>query len=325
MSKNIDVKVKDKVNKSDLFGSKLVIEFNGKNNNHTIVNAIRRVAMDSIPTYAFWKDLMVIEANTSIFNNDYMKLRLSQLPIFDIKSDIEFLHPRFWDKVDYKDTKREKHLKEKNIEFYLNVHNNTPENINVTTNDARVVIDSEITQMYNKKYPILITQLRPNESFKCYLRATLGVGEKNNIWSAVNTSFYDIDEKEESKITLTLESQGQLTEKDILVKSAGNIIYKLDEFKNIINKKIKDKEITDENLIRFEFKNEDHTFGELLNRAFQDHPKITFSGVSKPDHLIKMIRFTVQAETSPVKYMLEQIDYLHNLFTDLKMKFDKIN
>jgi hypothetical protein len=31
--------------------------------------------------------------------------------------------------VDYKDPKRERHLKEKNIEFYLNVHNNTPERI----------------------------------------------------------------------------------------------------------------------------------------------------------------------------------------------------
>ena len=53
--------------------------------------------------------------NTSIFNNDYMRLRLAQLPILNTECDVIDLEPKFWQTIDYSDPKRERHEKEKNI------------------------------------------------------------------------------------------------------------------------------------------------------------------------------------------------------------------
>jgi DNA-directed RNA polymerase alpha subunit len=72
-----------------MFESRLEFELTGIN--HTIVNTYRRVILSDIPIYAF--DNITITENTSVFNNNYMKLRLRNLPVIGIHSDTAFYVP----------------------------------------------------------------------------------------------------------------------------------------------------------------------------------------------------------------------------------------
>jgi DNA-directed RNA polymerase alpha subunit len=86
---------------------------NGFNNNYTLfiikgqdinyitINTLRRVILTLVPTFAFDPENIIIEKNTSVYNNDYMKLRLSSIPLINssyesnkmiIKNDSSILH-----------------------------------------------------------------------------------------------------------------------------------------------------------------------------------------------------------------------------------------
>lgn len=327
-STNIDINIKEVESKKfhELHGSYLTLELSGKNLNVKYINTIRRVAMDEIPIYAFPSELIKIEGNTSIFNNDYMKLRLSQLPILDVDSELNYLDNKYLNMgLNFDDPNFIKYEKEKIIEIYINSYNNTPDNMNVTTNDIKYVEDGEPMNKYSTKYPILLTQLRPNETFKAHMKAALSTGIKSNIFSASSNCFYDYDE-ESNKLILTLESQGQIPENIILIKSCNFIIKKLGDFKNYFEERIKETPEYKKNLtMTFEFENEDHTMGEILNDCFQDHPKIVFCGLSKPSPLERTIKIKViSSDENLIKYITECIDYLTNVYNHILKEFKKI-
>jgi DNA-directed RNA polymerase subunit L len=317
--------------------SKLVLDFKGKDISNVILNTIRRVCFDDIPTYAFPSELISITDNTTIFDNDMMKNRLSQLPILNTQLDLYYLDQSFWKNIDYSDKKRTKHEKERLIEIQLNVTNDTQNIKNVTTNDIRYYEDgTEVFGKYHKDAPVLLVQLKPADSFKCTMRAALGIGELNDIWASASMVFYDdhttddikggFVEQKEPHITFTIESQGMMDEYMLLIKACLYIQKKLSDIKSEIDKRVKSKEIVDGSSIVFDLVNEDHTIGALINWAFQSHQNILFSGVAKPDHLLKMIRLKVYTDKkSPIPFMFEQIDMLIDLYKQLEIDISKLS
>lgn len=311
--------------------SKLSLEISGKDLDFRIVNTIRRVVLDDIPTYAFPTGLITVSANTSIFNNDQMRLRLSQLPIINTDCDLFYLESRYSKDVNYNDPKRLIHPLEKKIEISVNAYNDSNKLKYVTTNDIKYYEDGEeIKNKYNTTCPPLLVQLRPSETFICSMRASLGHGDTDDIWAAVSNAYYeDIGNDIDQKIVLHLESQGQLDEYDILIKSCKYIKYKLEEIKKLIDTRFKSKEIeTINNKLLLRFNNEDHTMGELLNYAFQNHPHIIFSGTSKQDHLIKSIQIIIEYSKemkSPLDPIFEQIEYLTNMYDHIEKQLTKLN
>jgi DNA-directed RNA polymerase subunit L len=310
--------------------TKLVLDFKGKDVNNIIINTLRRVSMDDIPCYAYTFEQMKITDNTSIFNNDMVRCRLEQLPVPNIICDLFDLDESFWKNIDYSDPKRLKHPKEKSLELNINVYNNTNDIKNVTTNDSKFYEDGyEIVDKYNKECPILLIQLRPAETFKCTMRAVLGVGLRSNIWAASGNSYFDdntidvngnIIDNENNRTTLTIESLGQYTEYDILIKSCMFIKKKLDAILNNVMEKINSKELIESKEMIFILDNEDHTMGELLNDSFQNHPDIIFSGVSKSDHFIRSMKIIICVNKlkSPIKPMIEQIELLKQFFDHIE-------
>lgn len=318
--------------------SKLVLEFSGQDNANVIVNTLRRVLYDNIPTYAFSSDLIKISDNNTIFNNDYMRLRLSQLPVLNTDLDIFFLDPIYWLNNDYSDPKRPKHPSEKRIEIAINVYNDSNFKKNITTNDIHYYEDGVEVQKYNRECPILLIQLRPAETFKCTMKAVLGVGERDNIWASVADAYYDdlttddikgnIIENPDKRIIFTVESQGQEDEYVLLIKACNYIIKKLDDIRNDLNKKFASKEIKESNEIILVLDGEDHTMGQLLNFSFQNHPDILYSGVAKPDHLVNSIRFKVSCADnikSPIKPIFDQINLLKELYLNIEKQLVKLN
>jgi DNA-directed RNA polymerase subunit L len=315
MSKNLDIKltVKEYIPRKTFVSSKLSLDFEGKDVYPKLINTISRVAGNGLPSYAFPPQLINIEQNTTAaFDNQYMQLRLSNLPIYDVSIDSFHLHDKYWKNVNYADLNRDKNPLEKDIKIYLNHHNNSNQIQHVTTNDVKVYIDGEEVQMYDKNYPILIIKLRPNDSFKFNMKAVLGLGELHAIWRSAVNSYAPYNDK---TYELHLHSNGQESEFVILVKSCKHILKRLDDIKAQIEKMVREREIKNDSKLALILDGEDHTMGEILNYEFQSHPNLT-SGVCKPDLLIKSVTFKLEALDSSkiIKSILECIDTLINKY-----------
>lgn len=329
---DINIKELDNHTSNGLDASWLTLNMSGNDLNIKLVNSLRRTISNNVPTYAIPQELITIETNTTVaFNNDYMRLRLSQLPVYGIDSELYFLAEKYWskEKVNYADQKREKHPKEKNIEFYLNTHNNTASIVPITTNDLKVYIDGEHVSPYNSQYPILLVKLRPNDRFKCHMKACLGVGDRNVIWSGARNAYYEIND-ENNNIQFTIEGNGQCHEYDILIRGCKFLIKKYTDLKNDLISQIEKKQILPEKVIFLKLEKEDYTIGEPLNYEFQSHSDIIRSGLTKPDHLVKAILIKVESRAgidSPLDAMMNCLDivvkkYSHigKLLSDIKQK-----
>jgi len=305
--------------------SQLKLELSGINS--ITANTLRRIIQDDLPIYAFPPELIKIEQNTSTFNNDQMKDHLSQLPILDQDCGISYLDPIYWKEVDYKNIDREKHKNEQTIDLYVNVHNVSSEIMNVTIDNAKIFVDGEQVDMW-KKYtekPLLI-QLKPDATFKCHMRSALGTAERNAIWASGLAFPYE--NEKEKKILFTLESFGQIDEYTLLVKACEYINHKLAEFKKQLEKNVTEGKIPNKKIIFIELEDEDFTLGNIVNDLLQDHPNIIFSGVAKPDHLIKAIRIKVECDDkfpSPIKPLYEVIDNLIERFNTIKTQLKALS
>lgn len=304
----------------------LTLRFSGKDINNKMLNALRRLVCNNVPSYAFPPELINIEENTCVaFNNDYMRLRLSMLPILNLDSDIFFLHEQFWKGVNYADPKREKHHSEVSVELYCNVHNNSNIIKNVTTNDVRYYVDGVQTFPYDKEYPYLIIKLRPNDTFKCHMKGALGIGENKAYWNAARNASYDCFD---NKIDLTVWSTGQMSEYALLRKACSYIIKKMEDINIELERRVDTKELIEEKTMLFVLDGEDHSIGELINYELQSHPDIIFSGNTKPDHLIKSVTITIEASSkikSPLNAIRDCIKLISNKMTIIREKLRILN
>ena len=318
MSKNFDIKlsVKSYTPRKTHVSSSLKLEFEGKDVYPKLINTISRVAANGLPTYAFPTQLINIEHNTcAAYDNQYMQLRLSNLPFYDVPIDLYHLHDKYWKNVNYSDINREKHPLEKDIKIYLNVHNNSNQIQQITTNDIKMYIDGEEVQSYDKNYPILLVKLRPNDSFKFNMKAALGIGEFHTIWRSAVNSYAPYDDK---VYNLILHGNGQETEFVILIKSCKHIIKRLEDIKTQIEKMANEREIKNDAKLSLILDGEDHTIGEIINYEFQSHQNLS-SGMCKPDLLIKSVTFKLEAlePSKMIKSILECLDILINKYKQI--------
>jgi len=322
--KPIDIKIielkKRSENKFD--SSFLTLELSGKTINYAIVNTLRRLSLSSVPTYNFCKQSIDIEENTSIYNNDMMKLRLSQLTFPKIKNSIIYLPDEYWNNINYTDKNRIKIEGDDIIlEMVINIKNSSSENLNVTTNHAKFYKNNvAIKNVIDSNYPHLLIKLRPDEIFKCHATAVLGVGLRNDIWGAAANAYYDEINKHQYK--LSIESQGQMDEYEILIKSCKIIKKKLDDKKYIINKNYKK---LNETAYEIHLENEDHTIGLALNYFLQRHKNIISSGLSKPTLLENKIIISFESmDKNVIIYFFQVIDYVIQIFDDIENKLMKL-
>lgn len=313
--------------------SELCLKFTGKDCNFKILSTLRRVCCNNIPTHAFNMLNIEIQENTCVaFNNDYMKLRLSQLPIFNVESELSFLHNKYWKNINFADQNREKHPEEKNIKIYINSHNNSNEIKSVTTQDIKVFINDDQVEMYDPKAPILIIELRPNDTFKCMASTSLAVGDMNTIYCACSNAWatYDDEVKDSGETVfksgeLFLKSRGSQAEYVILNHCLEYLIKKFNDLKIEIERKVNSKEIDDKsNVLILILDDEDHTIGEILNYEIQD--LALFSAVSKPDHNIKSITLKIETDgkKKPYELVLEGCSILCDKFKLIQTKCNKL-
>ena len=305
----------------------LKLEISGKNISFPIVNALRKVCINQIPIYAFHTDKINILRNNSVFDNTYMRERLSQLPItkLDEMKLLNFLPLKYYKDVNFNDKNFERHPEDTlNIEYYIKAKNDGPEKIlNVNTNDLQININNEKinnSYKYSEKNPILLIQLRIGEEFECSMKGVLAVGEFNSIFNA-SSCYYD--EITEDKFIFNIESSGQITEYNILIKGCEILIEKLKIIKENINNQQYKNLIMENNSLILELINEDYTCGGPINYLLQNMKEVIFSGITKPNFMEKNLILKIKTEksTEPFKALNKAIDDSISLYEEFKNKF----
>jgi len=335
------------------YGStRLELNIKGDHINHVILNTIRRTILTDIPIYAF--TTFNFKKNTSIFNNNYIKLRLKNLPVWGIKNNIKYLDNKKKNKLDTIDEDEEyenddieintnddgKELNSSSLNqltMYIDYTNKINEIVTVTTDDARFYFaENNIDNPY--KIPIPIIKLQPNQSINFSAITTVNIEKTNTIFCAVSVCFYK--QITPNEYNFIIESRGQKTEKQIINVAILNILKKLESIPDMITSSdevINDKEINDkvinnkginDDILKGEIVilNEDNTLGNLLSYGMQRHKKVKFAGYNLP-HLLDnkvIIHYELHEKTKLKKVINDVIEYYNEIFNTLLELNNKI-
>lgn len=248
------------------------LNMSGRLINTVIVNTLRRVILTLIPTYGFNTENINITKNTSIFNNDYMRLRLSNFPIYLTKelnnkyikkmnlenvnvinnestleksSELEYRANLGSAEKDVTEDKMNKPDLTDNLQIVVNVKNHSDNDImNVMSNTLGVKYyygKAQISHIFTN--PLLIIQLQPGQEFSCSMISNLNIAMFNAIYSPCSMCFFE--EKEDDKgeedvndFDFTVMSRRQISEKDMLIRACKIIQKKIAISSDIFTKSI---------------------------------------------------------------------------------------
>lgn len=144
--------------------NKLLFEFDLIGVNCSVANALRRILINEIPTFAI--DKVSIINNTSVLPDEFLAHRLGLIPI-DIMPDLDV----------------------KEVSFELKVVNNTSDVMLITSNDIKY-ISKEDQLSFEVKKDIPIAKLAPKQSIEVEMVACKNVGRVHAKWSPVCPATY---------------------------------------------------------------------------------------------------------------------------------------
>ena len=334
----------------------VLFKINGKDINYIVMNTIRRTILTLVPSYAFDPENIIIDKNTSVYNNDYMRLRLSNMPLINpsykkmiITNDSSILENVFkleeeantgnFENRSTLTREEEEEKKENqskllnNFQIHISAKNELNNIISVTTNNSNVkfmIENKEIKSIFPN--PILILKLKPaeprlhikGEVFQASCYASLNIPLKNAIYLTCNICSYD--EIDANTFEMKLSSMRQISEETIMNHACKIIIMKLEKIKekiiNAINNNGNDKVLTEAELI---IRNENHTMGNLITRVIQENSNIEFCGY-KIDHLY-VNELTLRYKTngkSIIDILEDSINYLISIYKELIKQIEKL-
>jgi DNA-directed RNA polymerase subunit L len=331
----MDVKVLS-YTKSRFGGTKLTLEIEGDKVYYPVINSIRKVCMNQIPTYAFHKSQINITKDTSVFDRTYMRCRLSQLPITnlngtikeDIRNDVQFLSTKYYKDAVFANPDFVKNpYDNQQIEFYMNKKNNGPDEImNITTDDLIIRINNEIipaSKMYSTEFPVLLCQLRLDEEFECSMKANVATGEFDTIFDTANVYYAEL---KPNKYRFMMESSGQFTEFEILARGILVLCEKLRIVADKLLNKNYNSSIIKNNVALFEIVDEDYTCGGILNYCLQNMDDVIYSGIAKPTFMEKkiLIKVITNGKLTPIEAFVKGTEDAVRQLMEFKKKVDKL-
>jgi DNA-directed RNA polymerase subunit L len=327
--------------------NKFHITLKGKDVNAAIINTIKRVIMTEVPTFGYHRNNIKIESNTTVTNNDMMRLIIEMIPIYEIEHQIDLFdkisflqrHKPIADKhnilaiydnkgkeIPIKDD--EKYIKSinsdlnnevynKNIKLSAKVHNKSNEIKNITTHDCEFTVDGDIRNTYKKQNPILIARLKPNDKISFTATAELGIEKYGALWA---TSVIDKYKKiSDTEWEFAFHTMGTLSTKSIFNKACNIIIKKLDIIRKYIMDTYADNaEMKKKNDISIILHQETHTMGNLISETLRNHDNVKSAAYNMPHLLIEeVIIYLFTETTNPLKTFEEVMNYLKLLYMEI--------
>ena len=291
--------------------TRLELNIKGDDINYIIMNTLRRTILTYIPIYAFTE--FNFKKNKSIFNGNYLKLRLKNLPVWGLENKIDIFTA-------------EKQISNQNINDDVeedNDQDNTQTDLNSSTlNQLTMFVDYASTSKeivtvttdhakfyYSEKkidcpypVPIPLVKLQPDQSITFSAITSLGIEKTSAIFSAVSVCYYI--EKSSNEYQFIIESKGQLDEKRIIDVAIINILNKLENIGKNVSSNVDDSKLEGEIILI----NEDNTMGNLLSTGLQKHKDIKFAGYNIPHLLV---------DKAIIHYELKSKKKINDVFNDV--------
>ena len=300
------------------------LEFKITGVNNTIVNCYRRIVMSVIPIYSFKN--ITITTNTSIYNNNYIKLRLENMPVIGIKSDssiftsikkktvekeeIDIMMEQDDIEMDSPEDLNSSSLKQ--LTMYVDITNTKDTIITVGTDDCSFYLnEKQIDSPYKKNTQII--NLQPKQKIKLAAITEIGTEEISAIFSPVSIFSYKMIDP--TTYDVFIESRGQLDEKTLLIYIYDNIINMLNKFIILLESTVDIRDISGKILVD----DADHTIGTLIADGLTNHKKVKFAGYNMPHLLDKKILFHYELYKKNIIYIIikEIVDMYIETFTTI--------
>lgn len=336
MNKIEDIKYKiiSDTNEDDDGDNYLQINIKGVNINTIIINTIRRAIYTYVPIYAFTKFIFTV--NETIYNNNYIKLRLSNLPVIGIPNRIDKFIPNKKvtdtsinnDNADYDNNEIDMNTNNSFSTSTLNEFTmfvdckfedkdkNKCEDdqiMTVTTDNAKFYYaEKNIQSPY--KNPITIIKLQPGQTINFSAITTLGTEKESAIFSPVSVCHFQIIN--ENEFNFIVESKGQLDGYRIIEVALINIISTIES----LLKSIPTDQTT--HVGEIIINNENSTIGNLISHGMQNHKNVKFAGYNVPHLLEDKVMIHYELINSNIKFkdvISDVIGYLIKLFEELKL------
>lgn len=324
----MSIQVKKIIYEKELFNSRLELEISGNDIDYVVINTIRRVAISEVPSLVY-KDIEISE-NTSVFNNNQLKLFIANIPVIGVKNiPTKYKKKKLKDEEAEEDEELEDLLENSNIDLdtetdsiestslenmtlYVDYHNKKNEIVSVTTDNCKFYyMGRETTSPYPN--PIIIVKLQANQKIKLTAKSVLGNENEDGKHSLVSVCAYN--ELSDNKFKFFIESRGQLSEFEILERSCNIIIQKLKKLNKMFpDRKLKDGEI--------KIPKEKHTMGNLISHGLGLLPETKYATYYQKHSLDNevFIKFGFGKEEN-VKKLIEKVcKNYEKIFNKLKEK-----
>jgi len=301
--------------------------FNLKVNN-TLVNTIRRVAFENLPTDAFDPELIVFKKNTTIYHNDYMRKRISNLPVHGLPNTRKRFNDFISANYDFvikhviptKDKKNEVEVDEaiynnvevkdfsveKNDTLVLTMYCNKTHDskdvdvMNVTTDDCQFTINEKsIPSPY--KVPLLLCKLRYKEGIEFSASSRYSIPIESPLWNIVSNCFFV--SKGENDFDFRIASKTDVTEEEILQRIKIIILEKLKNISNVVEQNYQS---TEEGSGELRIENDKFTLSGLLTHYLQEQDDILYAGY-KAEHLLNNTSIIYYRTSSDIRKVLKII------------------
>lgn len=316
--------------------NKNIINFivDGKDNDYSICNAVRRAILLYVPVYGFHESGIKISHNTSIYYSDMICQNIMNMPIpnienkYDLESPNDYLStdvlrelfsnflPQKRVYLDENDQTEKEPPKPKQLQvnFFLNVSNNTNDIMWVGSHDGKLFIDGVESKNFLKEKNMYLFLLRNGQSIELKATANLGIPLIHSCYEATTNCIYK--QLSPTKYEFVSKSLGQLAGIEILRKSLVILYKKLDNLRDYI----KSKNITESsNHLVLELHNEDETLGNLVSSGLQRCKDVDKAGYCKPHFITRSIRieFMTKNGIKPTKILIDIIKYLQKIINKM--------
>ena len=318
---DIKLKIKNHQKSTNNFNNnQLNLIISGKDTNVTIVNTIRRLVMSSIPIYAFHQDDMTFDTNTSIFNNDMLKDRFRNIPIFNIENAESTVN-----KFDELETNKNRIIDNaNNLTMFINIRNNKDSILNVTTDDATFYYKgTQITSPYKK--PLLLIKLRKDHELKCTCVSSLNIGKNDGIYNG-SMAYHYYDENEPNKFELEIFSNRQLDEIELIKRSCDILIEKCNKLEKLVTTNL-EKEENDDALNKglLKFQNENATLGSIISYYLQEQKGVEYGGYNIPFLYLNEILIRYRTDGKDIKGIMKKtFEQIIDIFTHIQKELKKL-
>ncbi len=314
--------------------TRLELKISGECIDYIIINTLRRTILWDIPIYAFTE--FNFKTNTTIFNNNYIKLRIKNIPVLGIenKNDTYFNDKKksldtiddneefVDDNIDLDNNNKINSSTLKQITMFVDYTSKSKDIITVTTDDAKFYYNEKrIESPY--KIPIPLIKLQPDQTITFSVISSIGCERDNTIYSPTSICCYEYDPEKPNDYIFYLESKGQINEKRIIEVAIINIFEKFKKLNNLMMQ----YENNEENIKEkgeIIIMDEDNTIGNLITTGLQKHKNIVFAGYNIPHLLERKVIIHYQTDNKKtIKHIFNDVIKYYNTIFELIMEKNK--